>query len=67
MTWAGRRAVPVEGEHGLKAAAIQKLAALDPDRIVYRMVFADQIVPAADIVAVQGLPVRWLTCHTCDH
>jgi len=30
----GRRADPIEGEHGLKGAAIQKLAALGPDRIV---------------------------------
>lgn len=49
----GRRADPVEGPGGSKAAAIKKLAALDPERIVYRMVFADQIVPAADVAAVR--------------
>jgi hypothetical protein len=31
--------------------ATAKLADLDPDRIICRMVFADQIVPAADLAA----------------
>jgi len=48
-----RRADPVEGVNGTKAAAIRKLADLDPDRIVYRMVFADQIVPALEVAAVR--------------
>lgn len=47
-----RRQDAVEGEHGVKAKALQALEAANPGRIIYRMVFADAVAPALDVVAV---------------
>ena len=47
-----RRHDDVEGQDGVKAKALQALEAANPGRIFYRMVFADAVVPASDVVAV---------------
>ncbi len=47
-----RRQDAVEGEHGVKAKALQALEAANPGRIFYRMVFADAVASALDVVAV---------------
>ncbi len=49
-----RRADPVEGVQGVKATAIRRLAELNSERLVYRMVFADEMVPVADVAAVRN-------------
>jgi hypothetical protein len=46
-----RRADPVEGEFGLKSAALRDLEARNPGRVVYRMVFAEAAPVPADAVA----------------
>jgi len=48
----GRRDDPIEGEQGLKANAIRRLEAPNEGRIVYRIVFADEIVPERDMRVV---------------
>lgn len=47
-----RRDDPIEGQQGVKARAIRRLEAPNEGRIVYRIVFADEIVPARDMLAV---------------
>jgi hypothetical protein len=49
-----RRQDAVEGEHGVKAKALQALEVANPGRIFYRMVFADAVAPAPDVAAVQA-------------
>jgi hypothetical protein len=54
-----RRGDPVEGEFGAKSGALRRLETLNPDRVVYRIVFADVQVPAPDVAAVASfLDVR---------
>jgi type III restriction enzyme len=48
-----RRNDPVEGVDGLKAKALETLVAQNPDRIAYRMVFADANVDPRDVSAVR--------------
>lgn len=48
-----RRDDPVEGRDGLKARALRRLEADNPGRLVYRMIFADEVVPANDVAAVR--------------
>jgi hypothetical protein len=48
-----QRSDPLEGEPGSNAAAVRKLADLDPERIVYCMVYADQMVPIPEVAAVR--------------
>ncbi len=48
-----RRDDPIEGRTGRKAARLQDLAARNPGRIVYRIVFADIQTPAADLTATK--------------
>ncbi|MBI2762949.1 MAG: DEAD/DEAH box helicase family protein [Chloroflexi bacterium] len=47
-----RRHDDVEGEEGVKAKAIRGIADANPGRIFYRMIFADAVVSAPDVVAV---------------
>jgi hypothetical protein len=47
-----RRQDAVEGEGGVKALALDALVAANPDRLFYRMVFADAAVSAGDVAAV---------------
>jgi hypothetical protein len=49
-----RRDDPIEGRTGVKARALQRIEALNPGRVVYRMVFADAQVPAPDIEAIKS-------------
>jgi hypothetical protein len=49
----GRRNDPIEGEHGVKAAAVRRLEAANAGRVVYRIVFADEVVPPRDVAAVR--------------
>ena len=47
-----RRHDRVEGVGGVKARALDDLVRANPDRLLYRIVFADAAVPAADVAAV---------------
>lgn len=49
-----RRNDPVEGQAGLKAKALEALAAQNPDRVWYRMVFADADVDPRDIERIRA-------------
>lgn len=48
-----RRGDPVEGQGGLKARALEALAAMNPGQVEYRMVFADAEVDPRDVTAVR--------------
>ena len=48
-----RRDDPIEGRDGLKARAIEAVAARNPGRVVYRIVFADEVVSAPDVTVVR--------------
>jgi Type III restriction enzyme, res subunit. len=47
-----RRHDAVEGEDGVKARALDALVSANPDRLFYRMVFADAAVAAGDVASV---------------
>ena len=47
-----RRQDAIEGETGVKATALQAIAAANPGRIFYRMVFADTVAPAPEVARV---------------
>lgn len=49
-----RRDDPVEGREGLKARALEALAAQNPGRVQYRMVFADAAVDQRDVAEVRA-------------
>lgn len=49
-----RREDPVEGRAGLKAKALEALAAQNPGRLAYRMVFADAEVDPRDVSAIRA-------------
>jgi len=48
-----RRGDPVEGQVGLKAKALEALAAMNPGQVEYRMVFADAEVDPRDVAAIR--------------
>lgn len=48
-----RRDDPIEGRDGVKARALRDLERRNPGRIVYRIVFADDVVAQPDVAAVR--------------
>lgn len=48
-----RRDDPIEGATVRKAETLRDLEQRNPGRIVYRMVFADEVIPQPDIAAVR--------------
>jgi hypothetical protein len=49
-----RRSDAVEGQDGIKAAALRDLETRNPGRVFFKILFADDGIAAPDIAAVAG-------------